>query len=135
MLAMRTPVQVDQEFEDTAAVQTWLKNRAVWWRDQGFDPINWIYRSWAYDAHSVAAGSRFKGDTAAALASIHARALIVAPTLDLYNPVGCAAEAARHIPGAEFHVLESNWGHLMASASDGPTSAWLNQKIRVFLKS
>lgn len=132
MLAMRTPMQVDREFQDTAAVQTWLENRAVWWQDQGFDPINWIYQSWAYDAHDVGAGPRFDGDTAAALSTIRARALIVAPMLDLYNPVGCAAEAARHVPGAEFHTLKSSWGHLMASASDGRASSWLNKKIRKF---
>ena len=134
MLAMRTPMQVDLEFQGTAAVQRWIENRAVWWQDQGFDPINWIYQSWAYDAHDVGAGPRFDGDTAAALASIRAKALIVAPTLDLYNPVGCAAEAASQIPDVEFHKLESNWGHLMASASDSQASSWLNKKIRRFLE-
>lgn len=133
MLAIRTPAEVDQEFKDTAAVQKWLENRAAWWQGQGFDPIDWIYQSWAYDAHDVGAGSLFNGNTSAALASIRAKTLIVAPTLDLYNPVDCAAEAARHIPGVEFHSLVSEWGHSMASASDEASSAWLNQKIRKFL--
>ena len=134
MLAMRTPQQVDFEFQDAAEVQRWIENRAVWWHSQGFDPIDWIYQSWAYDMHDVGAGLRFGGDTAAALATIRARTLIVAPTLDLYNPVGCAAETARHIPDIEFHTIASHWGHLMASASDGETSNWLNQKIQQFLE-
>lgn len=133
MLAMRTPQQVDLEFQDAAEVQRWIENRAVWWQSQCFDPINWIYQSWAYDKHDVGAGLRFGGDTAAALATIQARALIVAPTLDLYNPVGCSVEIARHIPDIEFHTIASHWGHLMASASDRETSNWLNQKIRQFL--
>lgn len=134
MLAMRTPMQVDLEFQDATEVQRWIENRAVWWQSQGFDPIDWIYQSWAYDKHDVGAGVRFGGDTVAALATIRARALIVAPTLDLYNPVGCAAETARHIPDIQFHTIASHWGHLMASASDGEASNWLNQKIRQFLE-
>lgn len=134
MLAMRTPMQVDTEFQDAAAAQRWIENRAVWWQEQGFDPIDWIYQSWAYDAHDVGAAPRFGGNTAAALSTIRAKALIVTPTLDLYNPISCAANAAGLIRGAEFHTVESNWGHLMASASDGQASIWLNQKIRQFLE-
>jgi homoserine O-acetyltransferase len=134
MLAMRTPAQVDHEFPDAVAVHKWLHSRAIWWREQGFDPIDWIYQSWAYDAHNVGADPRFGGDTAFALSTIRAKTLIVVPTLDLYNPIGCAAEAARNIREVEFHTVKSNWGHLMASASDGQASNWLNQKIRQFLE-
>ena len=133
MLAMRTPAQVDTEFGSPAEVQAWLVHRASWWREQHFDPIDWIYQSWAYDAHDVGAGARFGGDTAAALASITAKTMIVAATLDLYNPVSCAREAARHISGAEFHTLQSSWGHLMATPADNHAVKWLNAKIRNFL--
>ncbi|MDO9405346.1 MAG: alpha/beta fold hydrolase [Polaromonas sp.] len=133
MLAMRTPAQVDQEFADATAVQQWLVQRSAWWKGQGFDPIDWIYQSWAYDAHDVGAGYRFNGNTDAALQSISAKTLIVAASLDLYNPAANARQAAAHIPGAEFHALETDWGHFMATAADATSAQWLNARVRAFL--
>ena len=67
-------------------------------RKNGFDAHDYLYQSWAYEAHDVGATAGFNGDTAAALASIHARTLVLAPALDLFNPVQCAREAAALIP-------------------------------------
>ncbi len=133
LLAMRTPMQVDREFSTSAAVLTWISKRTAWWQEQGFDPIDWIYQSWAYDSHDVGAGPKFGGDTIRALESISADTLIVTPTLDLYNPTGSAQAAASHIPRCKLIVKESDWGHLMASAADGPSALWLNARIRQFL--
>jgi homoserine O-acetyltransferase len=133
LLAMRTPAQVDREFPGVADVQAWIGKRTAWWQEQGFDPIDWIYQSWAYDGHDVGSGPGFGGNTMRALESISADTLIIAPTLDLYNPIGSAQAAASHIPRCEFHKVESDWGHLMASAADKPAALWMNAKIRQFL--
>lgn len=133
LLAMRTPAQVDRTFSDAAELQAWMARQAAWWQAQGFDPIDWIYQSWAYDAHDVGCAPGFDGDTTRALESISADTLIITPTLDLYNPVGSAQAAASHIRRCEFHKIESDWGHLMASAADQPSVRWMNAKIMQFL--
>jgi homoserine O-acetyltransferase len=133
MLAMRTPRQVDCEFAGAAEVQAWITKQTAWWRTQGFDPIDWIYQSWAYDSHDVGSGPDFDGHTVRALQSIRADTLIIAPTLDLYNPVESAQAAARHIPRCELYMMESDWGHLMASAADPSAAAVINAKIGEFL--
>ncbi|MDB5797011.1 MAG: alpha/beta hydrolase [Paucimonas sp.] len=133
LLAMRTPVQLAREFGDVATCQDWMRQRAAWWARQQFDPVDWIYQSWAYDAHDVGATPGFAGDTAAALASIRARSLIAAPELDLYNPVECARWAASMIPRCDYVEIASDWGHLMASSADAAASAILNAKIAALL--
>jgi homoserine O-acetyltransferase len=135
LLAMRTPMQLASEFQDAAACLAWIKQRTTWWREQRFDPIDWIYQSWAYDAHDVGASPGFNGDTARALASIRADTLIVAPELDLYNPVACAVDAAKHIPRCKLHQIASPWGHLVASSADEDAVQGINDEISEFLRN
>jgi homoserine O-acetyltransferase len=134
LLAMRTPTQLGSQFPDAATCLAWIEQRTAWWREQRFDPIDWIYQSWAYDAHDVGATPWFDGDTARALASIRAKTLIVAPHLDLYNPVACAVDAAKHIPHCTLHQIDSPWGHLMASSADDQAVQVINDTIRDFLR-
>jgi len=63
------------------------------------DAVDWIYQSWAYDAHDVAATPGFNGDYVRALGSIKARTLVLAGSGDLLNPEYESSEAARFIPG------------------------------------
>ncbi|MDB5821699.1 MAG: alpha/beta hydrolase [Herminiimonas sp.] len=135
LLAMRTPAQLASAFRDASTCLAWIKQRTAWWRDQGFDPIDWIYQSWAYDAHDVGATPGFDGDTARALASIRAKTLIIAPQLDLYNPVECARSAAKQIADCELHEIASDWGHLMASSADETAVKNINDKISSFLRA
>lgn len=134
LLAMRTPAQLSSEFRDAPACLAWIKQRTAWWRLQQFDPIDWIYQSWAYDSHDVGATVGFDGDTARALASIRAHTLIVAPQLDLYNPVECAIAAAKQIPHCELHQIASPWGHLMASSADEQAVQNMNDTIGTFIR-
>ena len=84
-------------------------------RKMGSDPLDWIYQSWAYDAHDVGTTPGFNGDTAAALQTIKATTLLLVPRLDLYNPVDDAVEAAALIPNATLVRLESDAGHAVAA--------------------
>ncbi len=133
LLSSRTPRQLDAAFASTADVLSWIEERTAWWQAQGFAPVDWVWQSHAYDAHDVGTTSGFNGDTARALAAIRAPTLVLAPPLDLYNPVEAAHWAAQHIPGAVLREIPSNWGHQSASAADPLADAWLNAQIGAFV--
>ena len=96
------------------------------------DPVDWIYQSWAYDAHDVGTTPGFGGDTAAALRMVQAPTLLLVPELDLYNPVGDAIEAAGLIPDATLVRLPGNAGHAVA-ADASPQLADVRGAIGEFL--
>jgi homoserine O-acetyltransferase len=102
-------------------------------RASGFDATDWLYQSWAYQAHDVGASPGFDGDTGAALASIRARTLILAPPLDVFNPVQRAHAAADAIPGATLIEIPSVQGHQAASSLQAEDAAFLNEEIGAFL--
>ena len=133
LLSGRTPQQLESEFASVEAVQHWIEARTAWWLAQGFAPVDWVYQSRAYDAHDVGTTAGFAGDTARALASIRADALVLAAPLDLYNPVEAAHWAAAHIPTATLCGIPSEWGHQAASAADQAAGTWLNAEIGTFL--
>jgi homoserine O-acetyltransferase len=134
LLCARTPAHVGREFDSPAEIRSWLSARTRLWVEQGFDPLDWIYQSWAYDDHDVGASPGFHGDTVAALRSIRARTLIAVPSLDLYNPVEAGRWAAQHIPDCEFLEVMSDAGHVMASAADRSGAVELNRLISGFLR-
>ena len=84
-------------------------------RKTGPDPVDWLYQSFAYDAHDVGTTRGMGGDTAAALRTIRARTLLLVPELDLYNPVEDAVEAAALMPNATLVRLGGNAGHAVAA--------------------
>lgn len=132
VLAMRSPARFAADAASTG-VQEWLAQRAQWWSRQGADPLDWIYQSWAYDAHDVGATPGYGGDTVAALAAIRARTLVAVPRLDLYNPVEDGAWAARHVAGSRLLQLPGDAGHLAASEADPDSAALLNRELAAFL--
>jgi homoserine O-acetyltransferase len=101
-------------------------------RKAGPDPLDWVYQSFAYDAHDVGMTPGFGGDTAAALRTIRAPTLLLVPELDLYNPVEDAIEAARLIPNAALVHLPGNAGHAVA-ADTSPQLADIRAAIGEFL--
>jgi homoserine O-acetyltransferase len=101
-------------------------------RKVGPDPLDWVYQSYAYDAHDVGTTPGFGGDTAAALRTIRAPTLLLVPELDLYNPVGDAVEAAALIPDATLLRLAGNAGHAVA-ADTSPQLADIRAAIGAFL--
>ena len=133
LLAMRTPIQVDQEMRDASGFRAWLQKQTAWWKRQNFDPVDWIYQSWAYDSHDVGTTPGFNGDTVRSLRSIDAPTLIAAPRLDLYNSTEAARWAASLISHCEYFELDTIWGHLMASSTDSVSARFLNAQIRKFL--
>ena len=133
LLALRTPARVGAEIEGAAALRGWLARSAEAWVAQAPDPLDWIYQSWAYDAHDVGATPGYGGDTAAALGAIRARTLVLGASLDLYNPGECAQWAARQIPDCSYVEIASAWGHLAFSASDLDSAPSVRQHLSQFL--
>lgn len=133
LLINRTPRGVMEDFADSASILEWLHTRQQQWLADGFDAIDWLYQTWAYDSHDVGTTFGFAGDTEKALRSIRARSLIMTPLLDLYNPAEAGREAAAAIPGA-FHVEIPSWqGHQAANIAREADVRFVNQTISSFL--
>lgn len=98
-----------------------------------FDADDFLYQSWAYDAHDVGATPGFHGDTAEALRSVTAPALILAPSLDLYNPVDGAKATACMLPNARYVEIPSIHGHNAAAGASTRDIDFINETIRQFL--
>lgn len=132
-LIARTPQAFAHDFSNPRDVLPWITQRQRAWLDGGFDAHDFLYQSWAYDAHDVGATAGFEGDWRRALASVQARALVLTPPLDLYNPVECGVEAALAIPGAKHVVIPSLEGHQAANVAKEADVAFVNRAIREFL--
>jgi homoserine O-acetyltransferase len=134
LIAGRTPDAVNEDFSVGDGVRSWIDQRVGWQTTQMAAPIDWIYQSYAYDAHDVGTTPSFAGDTARALSSIRARTLILSPPLDLYNPSPAARQVADGVPGARFEEIPSRRGHQSAGPSRPADADWINDTVGRFLK-
>jgi homoserine O-acetyltransferase len=132
-LLSRTPSALAEFLPDCAEAHLWFEKMQAQNRATGFDAHDYLYQSWAYEAHDVGATKGFNGDTAAALASIDAKTLVLAPPLDLFNPVDAARTAAAQITGAKFVEIPSLQGHQAATSTKAADAAFLNKVIGEFL--
>ena len=132
-LLSRTPAALAEFLPDCAGAHLWFEKIHAQNRANGFDAHDYLYQSWAYQAHDVGTTTGFQGDTEAALTSINARTLVLAPPLDLFNPAEAARAAAR-IPGAKFVEIPSVQGHQAATSTKPEDAAFLNRVIGQFLK-
>lgn len=134
-LIARTPQALMNDFPDPREVLPWITKRQQAWLDAGFDPHDFLYQSWAYDAHDVGATPGCGGDWRRALATVRAQVLVMTPPLDLYNPAECGADAAQAIPGARHGVIPSVEGHQAANIASEADVAFVNGEIARFLAS
>lgn len=132
VFAQRSPSRLasDVATNDTIA---WIAERTRLTIAQRLNPLDWIYQSYAYDAHDVGTSPGFGGDTQRALASIRARTLVAVPSLDLYNPVEAGVWAAQQIPRGMLLRLPFDSGHLVASEAEPQAAAQLNEAIGTFI--
>jgi homoserine O-acetyltransferase len=131
-LLTRTPEAL-AHLGDAADARRWLDDLVVHQQAVGVDPHDYLFQSWAYDAHDVGGGDGFAGDTAAALGSIRARTLVLCPPQDLFNPSAAGRAAAATIPGARFVEIPSLQGHMAATSTRADDAAFLNRAIADFL--
>ncbi|MDB5825034.1 MAG: Homoserine O-acetyltransferase [Herminiimonas sp.] len=132
-LINRTPAGIAADFPKRRDVLPWLTSLHQNVLGSGLDPHDFLYQSWAYDAHDVGATPGFDGDTDAALAAIRACAMILTPPLDLYNPVECGIDIAQKIPRARHEVIPSLQGHQAANTAHRADVEFLNRTIGEFI--
>ena len=129
-LLARTPAAVLEIAPDVEAAQRWLATLTDQNASGGFDAHDYLYQSWAYEAHDVDATPGLSGD---ALAAIEVPVLVAAPPLDLFNPVESAHRAVQQIRRARLVEIPSVQGHQAATATRSEDSDFLNRTIRQFL--
>ena len=133
VLAGRTPDALAALFPDPLGVLPWIENLTADNRASGFDALDWIYQTHAYEAHDVGTTRGFEGDWKRALRSIEASVLLLSPPLDLFNPAQCAAEAAEHIRFCESVTIPGVQGHQSASSTRAEDAGFLNATIGALL--
>lgn len=88
---------------------------------------------WTWRHADVGAHARYRGDTAAALAAISARALVMPSQTDLYFPPEDNAREVALMPAAELAIIPSIFGHAAGGNLDADDSAWLALRLRGLL--
>lgn len=134
VLANRTPAALAEMFSSPLDVLLWMERISSENRATGMNALDWLYQSRAYEAHDVGLTYEEDADTAAALARVRARTLLLSAPFDLFNPFECAKEAAGAIKDARLVTIPSNQGHLGASSTSGADSDFLNATIGDFLR-
>jgi homoserine O-acetyltransferase len=134
-LAARTPEQLREQFPYGLDVLPWLKEQ----EDAlipVFDANDWIYQTWAYERHDIAAGPGRDGDLLKTLRAIKASTLILTGIKDLLNPEYESRDAFRYIPASRYVQINpgSITGHLAASGLFPADVEMLNREIGTFIE-
>jgi homoserine O-acetyltransferase len=132
-LVVQSRSAVNAQFPNHADVPAWMRTLGDGWRR--FDPNDWIYQTWAYDAHNLGTTPGFGGDLPKALRAIKAKTLIMAAREDLLNPEDEPFEAARHIRDARFLSINppAVLGHRAAAAGVPAENDHINVEVGSFL--
>lgn len=77
----------------------------------------------------------FDGDSKRALASIKAKATIMAGQTDLYFTPDDIEEEAACVPGARYRVIPSLWGHMAGAGLNAADSQFIQDEIKTLLAS
>jgi len=132
-LAMVQTPDMVEAFADASALRRWLDDTEARLLEHGPDPFDWRCQTQAYDAHDVGGTPGCDGDTVAALTRIEARLLVLAPELDLYNPVFAARDVVSHVRSARMIVLPGVAGHQSASGVAAESTQVLRSAVAEFL--
>lgn len=132
-LLSRTPMALDEALPGLVEAHASFERSVQQVRTNGFDATDYLYQSWAYEAQDVGTTPGFP-NTDSALSAIVAKTLVLAPPLDLFNPVQSARAAAAVIPGARFEEIPSVQGHQAATSLRAEDAAFLNRVIADFLE-
>src|SRR5437667_8870029 len=122
------------QFQNQADVLSWLKTQ----EDAQiplFDANDWIYQTWAYDAHDVSTTPGMNGDYVKALRAIKAKTLIMTGRKDLLNPEWEALEAARDMRDVRTLPInpDSGTGHFAAGGFSPADVEQINMEVERLL--
>jgi homoserine O-acetyltransferase len=88
---------------------------------------------WTWQHNDVGATPGFEGNLEKALGSIKAKAVVMAGQTDLYfTPEDIAYEASR-IPGAQFQVIPSLWGHQAGNGLNAADAGFIDDSLKRLL--
>jgi homoserine O-acetyltransferase/O-succinyltransferase len=133
-LAARSPEMYRYQFTNQADVLPWLKAQEDA-QISLFDANDWIYQTWAYDAHDVGTTPGMNDDYVKALRSVKAKTLIMVGQKDLLNPEWEPIDAARYIRDVRVVTIrpEAITGHASAGGFFPADVDILNTEIGAFL--
>lgn len=89
---------------------------------------------WTWQHADISANDRFKGDFAAALKAITARAIVMPGETDLYFRVRDNELEVAQMPNAELRPIPSIWGHLAAFGGHPPDNAFIDAALKDLLR-
>jgi len=88
---------------------------------------------WTWQHADISANPQHKGDLAAALGAIRARAIVMPSTTDLYFRVRDNELEVAQMPNAELRPIPSIWGHIAASGMNPPDDEFIDAALRELL--
>jgi len=88
---------------------------------------------WTWWHADISANDRFKGDFAAALRSITARAIVMPGETDLYFRVRDNELEVAEMPNAELRPIPSSWGHAAGFGVHGPDNEFIDRALNELL--
>ncbi len=131
---VRTPGYQESQYPNAQDAIAYLKGvQDGGWRRM--DAADWVYQSWAYDAHNLGTTPGFNGDYHRALKAIKVKTLILAGTGDLLNPEYEAMEAAHYISDVRYVSINAHrpLGHVSGAGISAPENELQNREIAAFL--
>lgn len=88
---------------------------------------------WTWRHADISANDHFKGDFAAALRSITARAIVMPGATDLYFRVRDNELEVAQMPNAELRPIPSIWGHAAGFGVNGPDNEFIDRALTELL--
>lgn len=88
---------------------------------------------WTWQRADISANPVYKGDFTAALGAIHARAIVMPSTTDLYFRVRDNELEVAQMPNAELRPIPSIWGHVAAFGANPPDDEFIDAALRELL--
>lgn len=99
----------------------------------GRDANNLLTMLWTWQHGDVGTTPGFDGDTAAALASITARAVVMPAEKDLYFPPEDEAWEVAQMRDAELRVIPGTWGHFAGGGANPVDTAFIDRALAELL--
>jgi homoserine O-acetyltransferase len=90
---------------------------------------------WTWQHHDISANERYKGDFAAALGAITARAIVMPGETDLYFRVRDNELEVVRMPNAELRPIPSLWGHGAGFGVDSLVNEFIDTALRELLQT
>ncbi|HIF85749.1 MAG TPA: alpha/beta fold hydrolase [Gammaproteobacteria bacterium] len=125
----RTELYRDMGLDSTQALVEWWQQLVLSW-----DANDLIALANTWQGNDVGDTQGFNGDSELALGSIQARVLYMPSATDMYFHIDALRQEAQFIPGVQFTVMPSLWGHSAGAGSSSDDVLFMNNAIREFLQ-